>query len=154
LIPWAAVRDQLHTSVHQVWTSYVGRELAAAEFDLLERHPSIVRGQMRIEGVLEGSLYVECSEQLARQVAIAMFNPDGESLTAADVYDAWAEITNIVGGGVKHALPAPIHLSLPCVEFLSRRDTTLSAGRLRTCIGFVSESEPLRVGILCVKEGQ
>src|SRR5579863_2444308 len=109
------VESHLRTSMQQIWSSYIGHDLTEAEFGLLETYAPIIRGHLRIEGAWEARLCLECSETVARNVAAAIFDLSAEMLTPEEVQDALGEVTNILGGSLKHLLAQPVHLSIPIV---------------------------------------
>jgi len=81
-----------------------------------ERRASMVTGSIQIVGTWLGTVLLECSEKLAKQVARAMFGLDGEEPTAEEVRDALAEITNVTAGNLKSLLSGQCQMSTPEVK--------------------------------------
>jgi len=76
---------------------------------------SQLAGAVHIAGAWNGTVLLACSEPLGRRAASLMLGVPPESVALTDVHDALAELTNIVGGGIKGLLPSPSMLSLPTV---------------------------------------
>jgi chemotaxis protein CheX len=83
--------------------------------------PSVARGSYEVAGVIHitgtwnGTVLLLCSEPFGRRAASIMLDSPLEQVTLADVHDVVAELTNIIGGGIKSVLPSPSALSLPTV---------------------------------------
>jgi chemotaxis protein CheX len=74
-----------------------------------------VAGMIHITGGWNGTVLLLCNEAIATRAASIMLDVPQENATLADNHDAIAELTNIIGGGVKSVLPGPSALSLPTV---------------------------------------
>ena len=74
--------------------------------------PDALNGRVRIDGAWAGALDVECSWELALELAGQMMREAG-SPSADDVCDGLGEIANMVAGNVKALLPQPARISLP-----------------------------------------
>lgn len=74
------------------------------------------RASVTISGTSNGLVAVDCSEELARRLASAMFDSPESELSEAEVLDSLGEIANIIGGNIKALLPGPSTLGLPKVE--------------------------------------
>lgn len=100
-----------------VWRAYLSQELV--EHSLGVDAPAIsgrsVTGCVNVSGAWQGSVFVQCSADLACGLAETMFMADPGSLTADEVGDGLGELTNMVGGNIKSRLPGPSRLSLPSV---------------------------------------
>jgi hypothetical protein len=70
-------------------------------------------GCVRINGAWEGEVCLDCSVQLARQIAAAIFQSDAEKVGSYEILDALSELIHIVGGNLKALLPQPVVLSFP-----------------------------------------
>ncbi len=77
---------------------------------------SMLTACVHIDGKWEGTVGLHAPENAARQAAASMLSVPVESVTTADVHDAWGELANQVGGNLKALLPGPGHLSLPAVS--------------------------------------
>ncbi len=74
-----------------------------------------VAGMVHITGAWSGTVMLLCDEGFARRAASVMLDVPEEQSTLADIHDAVAELSNIIGGGIKSLLPSPSALSLPTV---------------------------------------
>ena len=70
---------------------------------------------VRITGEWNSLVQIEGSANLARTVGAAMFAQAEDSLTEDEVFDAFGEIANMVGGNVKGIVEKESTLSIPCV---------------------------------------
>lgn len=139
------VRGQLLSTVEQIWSSYIGRGLIVAPSEILDMQMHVIRGEVDIEGVWTGCLRMECSNALAVDVARSMLGVASEALTQGEIFDAWGEVTNMVGGGLKHTLPSTCRVSIPRVESMNRTETHRPREHEHSCVGFLCETEPFRV---------
>jgi chemotaxis protein CheX len=80
---------------------------------LSEQEASTVVGRVRITGAWRGEVLLECSEELAKKVARAMFGLDSEEPTPDEVRDALGEITNVTAGNLKSLVRGDCHLAMP-----------------------------------------
>lgn len=76
--------------------------------------PDVV-GTISITGGWNGWVELRGTQSLATVVGCAMLMAEPDDLSPADVWDGWAELTNMIGGSVKSLLPEPSALSLPTV---------------------------------------
>ncbi len=107
-----------------------------------------VAGTVHITGQWNGTVLLLCSEPFGRRAASAMLDVPEDSATLADIHDAVAELTNIVGGGIKSLLPGPSALSMPTVtqgsDFHLHVHWTQPVGHA----DLVNDEEPLQVRVL------
>lgn len=79
-----------------IWESTLGLEVQPIPgAGLSEQQAGIVTGRVQITGAWLGAVLLECSEELAKKVAHAMFGLDSNEPTPEEVRDALAEITNV-----------------------------------------------------------
>lgn len=99
-----------------IWESTLGLEVRPIPGPgLSEQEAGIVTGRVQITGAWLGAVLLECSEELAKKVARAMFGLDSEEPTSEEVRDALAEITNVTAGNFKSLVCGHCHLSMPQV---------------------------------------
>jgi CheY-specific phosphatase CheX len=99
-----------------IWESTLGLEVRPIPGPgLSERQACILIGRVQITGAWLGTVLLECSEELAQEVARIMFHLDSEEPTPEEVRDALAEITNITAGNFKSLAGGHCHLSVPQV---------------------------------------
>ncbi|MCC6510602.1 MAG: chemotaxis protein CheX [Pirellulaceae bacterium] len=82
---------------------------------LAPAHPTHVTGCIQIIGTWQGAVVLQTTEDFARNAAARMLCLEDDELTAADIQDAMAEITNMIGGNIKSQVPGPSYLLLPSV---------------------------------------
>ena len=99
-----------------IWESTLGLEVQPIPGPgLSEQQAGIVTGRVQITGAWLGAVLLECSEELAKKAAHAMFGLDSNEPTPEEVRDALAEITNVTAGNFKSLVCGHCHLSMPQV---------------------------------------
>jgi chemotaxis protein CheX len=99
-----------------VWTSVLRRDAETPSGDPeAEFAGSVMTGCVQMSGTWDGAVTLQCSIQLARAAAAAMYDSDPTEMSSAEIRDALGELTNMVGGNIKALLPGPTQLSLPFV---------------------------------------
>src|SRR5579862_2818244 len=68
---------------------------------------------VKISGAWDGEVRLDCPYRLARSIAAAIFQVDGDKAGKEEILDALSELIHIVGGNLKALLPQPVTLSLP-----------------------------------------
>jgi chemotaxis protein CheX len=113
--------ESVHELVGNIWTSMLEFDVAAVPLDQLpvprsaaEPLESVV-GTVSICGGWNGWVELAGTTGLAALASAAMFQAPLDELQPGDVWDGWAELTNMVGGRIKALLPEPTMLSLPVV---------------------------------------
>ena len=99
--------------VTDIWSSILGLEIVEAGPS--ELVPPTVTGLVHISGDAEGSVSLECPGDLARTAAALMFGTEVDDLAPGEMEDAFGELANMTGGGVKSLLAGQNQLSLPTV---------------------------------------
>ena len=105
-------------------------------------------GCIEISGVWTGVVMVQVTDQLARWAASRMLSIGLDKLAVADVHDALAELTNMIGGNIKSQVPGPSDLSLPSVSAGGDREFFLARSKTLNDISLCVQREPMRV-LLC-----
>jgi hypothetical protein len=135
-----------------IWESTLGLDVQPiAGPSLSEQQAGMLLGRVQITGAWRGDVSLECSEELAKKVARAMFGFDSEEPTREEVRDALAEITNVTAGNLKSLLCGNCHLSMPQVTDRVPDPPTARAEVVIGCQAFVCQGELFLVTIL---EGQ
>jgi chemotaxis protein CheX len=83
---------------------------------LSQPEAGMVTARVQITGAWLGAVLLECSQELAKKVARAMFGLDSQEPTTEEVRDALAEITHVTAGNFKSLLCGRCHLSMPQVS--------------------------------------
>lgn len=136
-----------------IWSSVFGLDLDSGCIAGLDTG-DIIAGGIHLSGAWEGALFVECTPNLARKLASAMFGMDDAEITDSEVRDAIGEIANMAGGNFKALLPQPCQLSLPIVVEGHDFHVHIMGSEQLCSIDFVSEGEPVRVRITHKRESQ
>jgi len=101
----------------EVWESFLS--LTLLPHPLGAEAPALtgptMTGCVHVSGEWQGSVFLECTAELAAAAAEAMFAADPGTLSPDEVSDALGELTNMIGGNIKSLLPAPSRLSVPSV---------------------------------------
>ncbi len=106
-----------------------------------------VTGCIQITGAWQGAVILRTTDGFARNAAARMLCLKDEDVTAADMQDAMAEITNMIGGNIKSQVPGPSFLSLPSVT-TGNFDFRLVKIHTVNDLTLEVEQEPLRI-MLC-----
>lgn len=109
--------EQIASIAQDVWQSFLEMDLEQhpLQADAPDLEGRTVTGCVHISGEWNGSVFVECTSELAIAAAEAMFGADPGTLPDDEVSDALGELTNMIGGNIKSLLPAPSKLSTPSV---------------------------------------
>lgn len=109
---------------------------------------SHVTGCIQISGAWQGAVVLQTTDGFARNAASRMLCIEMEELTSADIQDAMAELTNMIGGNIKSQVPGPSFLSLPSVTTGADFDFRLAHSHPVNNVTLDVECEPLHI-ILC-----
>jgi hypothetical protein len=91
---------------------------------------------------------LQCSKELAKKVARAMFGLDSEEPTADEVRDALAEITHVTAGNLKSLVCGRCHLSMPQVSERVPEPPRAAEETVMSCQVFDCQGELFVVTIL------
>ena len=97
--------------VTTVWDSVLGLAVVQDDgFQVSGAHPEhTFAGVVQIQGAWDGAVAVQCSDHLARQAAMTMFNMTESEVSISDLQDALGELTNMTGGHIKALMPEAVH---------------------------------------------
>ena len=113
----AVTGEQVVSIAQDVWESFLS--LTLLPHPLGDAAPDTtgptLTGCVSVSGSWDGSVFLQCGADQAREAAEAMFGAEPGDLSDDEVSDALGELTNMVGGNIKSLLPAPSQLSLPSV---------------------------------------
>jgi chemotaxis protein CheX len=107
-----------------------------------------ITGCVQISGEWRGAVVVQSSETLAKLFASRLLATPISDLTHADLLDAFAEMTNMIGGNIKGQVPAPSSLSIPSVTTGHDFQFHLAGATVIRDVNLACELEELRV-LLC-----
>ena len=74
-----------------------------------------LNASVKISGEWNALLSVTSSNGAAKAIAATMFDTCEDDLSEEDVFDALAEIANMIGGNIKGIADCDCDLSIPCV---------------------------------------
>jgi chemotaxis protein CheX len=104
-----------------------------------------VSGCILISGQWQGAVVIQSPEGLAKTVASKFFELNPSELTEDDLRDAFAELTNMIGGNIKGQVPCPSFLSIPSVTTGQDFDFHLSNAVMVRDLDVQCEGEKLRI---------
>ncbi len=104
-----------------------------------------ISGCIQISGEWQGAVVIRSPESLAKTVASRFFELDPADLSEDDLRDAFAELTNMIGGNIKGQVPCPSFLSIPSVTTGQDFDFHLSHAVLVRDLDVQCEGENLRI---------
>ncbi len=104
-----------------------------------------VTGCIQISGEWQGAVVVQSSEEFARTVASRLFEESRENLVEDDLRDAFAELTNMIGGNIKGQVPSPSFLSIPSVMTGQDFEVHLRNAKVIRELGFDCDGDSLRI---------
>ncbi len=89
-----------------------------------------------------------CPEPVARHAAAVMFSASPVQVTAADMQDAVAELTNMLAGNIKGLLPQGCFMSLPTVVEGTDYSTRLPGSRVLHRVNLMCTGNRVTITIL------
>jgi chemotaxis protein CheX len=101
--------------VSAIWTAMLELGLSPLPGEEATNPAEPVVGTVSIRGGWNGWVELCGSARLAALASGAMLQAEPEDLEPGDIWDGWAELTNMIGGSIKALLPEPSVLSLPTV---------------------------------------
>jgi chemotaxis protein CheY-P-specific phosphatase CheC len=138
--------EELCELTETVFESCVGMVLSRID-DVVVPDPAIF-GYVHITGGWEGSVVVQCEDELARRLAAAMFGSEPGVVTPEEVSDAIGEIANVTAGNVKSRLGVACQLSMPGHSNVVDIEAAFPQSQLIRRYTFEAEGMPVVVGIL------
>lgn len=104
-------------------------------------------GCVQISGTWRGAVLIQTSEGFVKHAACEMLDIAESDVTAADMVDTLAEITNMIGGNIKSQVPSPSYLSLPSVTTGHDFNFRLTGAEIVSQLPMRSNDQPLTVMI-------
>ena len=101
--------------VTDIWTAMLGFPVQLRTEPAADE-AGFISARVTITGEWEGSLVVNCPEQLSRDVATAMLQIGDDQLTLGTVFDAVGEVANMTAGNVKNLIEGLCRLTTPQVS--------------------------------------
>ncbi len=103
---------------------------------------------IQITGAWSGAVMLACPEPVARHAAAVMFSASPVQVTAADMQDAVAELTNMLAGNIKGLLPQGCFMSLPTVVEGTDYSTRLPGSRVLHRVNLMCTGNRVTITIL------
>ena len=145
-------QDDLCQLTYAIWESTLSLAVQPVpRADLPKREAGIVTGRVQITGAWQGAVVLQCSRELAKKVARAMFGHDSAEPSSEEVRDALAEITNVTAGNLKSLASGPCHLAMPEVTDHALDPPMASEEVVVSSQGFACQGE---LFLLTILEGQ
>ncbi len=107
--------DDIRTLAETVWEVTLAIPLQSDSTGQSTSRTRSTVGSIQITGEWNGAVLLDCSTEVAKKAAAAMFSTWPDSVSMQDMQDAVAELVNIMGGNLKALLPQKCFLSLPSV---------------------------------------
>jgi chemotaxis protein CheX len=137
--------DDCVTIAQSVFSMMLNMEVVPCETQLGEKRPDRVSGCVQISGAWQGAVVLQTSVAMATKAARRMLNIPSGDVSEADIKDALAELTNMIGGNMKSLVPGPSFLSLPSVTTGRDFDFEVSGAKLIGDVSLNCGGEPIRV---------
>jgi chemotaxis protein CheX len=102
---------------------------------------------VQFTGGWEGSVILECPENLGIEAASLMFAMDLADTTVSEMKDALGELANMIGGNIKPMLPGPCQISMPTVVDGVEFEVSLPGARRVQRVGLVSQGKGFAVAV-------
>jgi CheY-specific phosphatase CheX len=104
-------------------------------------------GRCGLSGQWNGWIEVRLSHGLARNATAAMLILPSETIESEDMLDAIREITNMIAGTIKSALPRPCTMTVPTAQLESGDFCVVSKTPGATSVFFHHESGELMIRV-------
>ncbi len=143
--------EDIFAIVHNVLDTMVNVEAILESDCTLEPIDHHVTGCIQISGTWQGAVLLQTTDGFSRNAASKMLCIDDPDLCNADIQDAMAELTNMIGGNIKSQVPGPSYLSLPTVTIGERFDFLLAHSHPISDVTIEVNDQPLRI-LLCERE--
>ena len=137
----------LEQIARDIWSTFTGLELEPAPDPGGPLAAETMTGCVHLSGLWDGTVLVEASRQHAATAAEAMFAAAAGSLGEDDIGDAFGELSNMVAGNVKGALPVHTQLSMPAVTSGGSYTVRVPGAQLLETVLLQSPAGPLRITV-------
>lgn len=134
---------------NQFWEQMLAMKLdpmaSPDEFCLASGH---VVGTVSLSGAWNGRIEIRMDEALGHEATAAMLMQSIEFIADSDVIDATKEITNMIAGVVKSALPRPCVMTVPDAAVKQERYCAVMRDHDCVAVAFHHEKGDLMVSVL------
>jgi chemotaxis protein CheX len=146
ITPVLPSQEELAELAAEVWGSFLDDEIVVGLDAPDDSDQTMMVAWVSITGEWTGHLQVLTTPAGAQCIASAMFQMDAAEISPEEVADAFGEIANMVGGGVKGMVGVHTALSLPQVVLDSRALISPEAHQHST-VHAVWRGEPLQFAL-------
>lgn len=140
--------DEIVQLSQDIFATMLQLEVAVADLNAPRAHDTRLTGCVQIAGVWKGAVMVDAPVAFVHQAAAIMFDIVAEDAQPADLQDALAELSNMVGGNLKTLLPGPSYLSLPTVTEGNDYSLSVPGSRLISRVGLDCHGHLIEVALL------
>ena len=139
-------QEDLTELVAEVWSSYLDGEIVAGLESPVSPEADRMVSWVSITGEWTGHLQVTTTPSAASDIAACMFQMESADISTDEIADAFGEIANMVGGGVKGMVGVQTALSLPQVV-LDAKALVSPEAHQRTVVNAVWKGEPIEFSL-------
>lgn len=140
--------DDIRTLAETVWEATLAVPLSSDGAGGAGTNARSTVGAIQITGAWNGAVMLDCSTEVAKRAAAAMFSTLPETVSKQDMQEAVAELVNIMGGNLKALLPEKCFLSLPSVIEGGDYSTRVPGSRVINREDFSCEGHRVTITIL------
>lgn len=137
--------DDIVSIVQNILATTLELESYACERNVASNANGNISGCIQISGQWQGAVVIQSPSSLVQTIASRFFELKRAELTEDDLRDAFAELTNMIGGNIKGQVPCPSFLSLPSVTTGQDFDFHLSNAVIVRDLDVQCEGETLRI---------
>ncbi len=143
--------EDIVTITQNILSTMLKLDAVPGELDRTELPSDRVTGCIQISGEWQGAVVIQSSSALAKAFASRLLETNIDALSDADIQDAFAEMTNMIGGNVKGQVPCPSFLSIPSVTTGHDFDFHLSGATVIRDVTLDCNGEILRI-MMCEED--
>lgn len=136
------LQQDLQEVAAHVWSTAL--ELEAVEGESLADAAYDVASRIAVTGDWNGSIWLDCSAEAARDAAAIMFDLERDQAGAEELVDAVAELANMIAGSVRGLLGANTTIGLPT----NTETVDSSAGASVEAVHLEANGEAIRVRVV------
>lgn len=104
--------NQIAKVTEDIWSSVLNLEVKMVP-EISGTDRKRVASFIQVMGAWEGSVILDCTEDLSKLFASKMFSIPVDEIGNEEILDALGELVNILAGNIRAFLPQPSQLSLP-----------------------------------------
>jgi chemotaxis protein CheX len=140
--------DEIVQLTQDIFSTMLQLEITVAKAGVSRTDEARLTGCVQIAGQWKGAVIFDTPVEFARTAASIMFDMPAANAQAADLQDALAELSNMVGGNLKTLLPAPSFLSLPTVTEGKDYSLSVPGSGMVSCVRLDCQGQLIEVALL------